>query len=117
MGGRRLKLHRLIPTGESWNSIGGTRRIASTGSTWMWSRNNDRRTKGPSNLRFLLGLVDAFRAVRAVAASAGIRVNADIQNKLFRDDFGERTDIFSQSLQVRADCELRGGCHITNDHA
>jgi hypothetical protein len=56
--------------------------------------------RGPSNLRFLPGLVDAFRAVRAVAASAGIRVNADIQNKLFRGDFGERKMLLTSVPRV-----------------
>jgi len=46
--------------------------------------------KGPGNLRFLPGLVDAFRAVRGVAEPAGMTVNADIQNKLLKGDAAER---------------------------
>jgi hypothetical protein len=46
--------------------------------------------KGAGNLRFLPGLVDAYRAVRAVAEPAGMRVNADIQNKLLKGDAGQR---------------------------
>jgi hypothetical protein len=45
--------------------------------------------KGPGNLRFLPGLTEAFRAVRAVAEPAGMSVNADIQNKLLK---GARAD-------------------------
>jgi hypothetical protein len=46
--------------------------------------------KGPGNLIFLPGLVDAFRAVRGVAEPAGLTVNADIQNKLLKGDAGQR---------------------------
>jgi hypothetical protein len=46
--------------------------------------------KGPGNLRFLPGLVDAFREVRKVAEQAHLTVNADIQNKLLKGDLGER---------------------------
>jgi hypothetical protein len=46
--------------------------------------------KGPGNLRFLPGLADAFRAVRAVAEPAGLSVNADIQNKLLKGDASQR---------------------------
>jgi hypothetical protein len=46
--------------------------------------------KGAGNLRFAPGLVDAFRAVRAVAETSGMTVNADIQNKLLKGDLGER---------------------------
>ncbi len=46
--------------------------------------------KGPGNLRFLPGLADAFRAVRAAAEPAGMTVNADIQNKLLKGDVGQR---------------------------
>jgi hypothetical protein len=46
--------------------------------------------KGPGNLQFLPGLVDAFRAVRALAEPAGLTVNADIQNKLLKGDAGQR---------------------------
>jgi hypothetical protein len=46
--------------------------------------------KGPGNLRFLPGLADAFRAVRAEAEPAGMKVNADIQNKLLKGDLAQR---------------------------
>jgi hypothetical protein len=46
--------------------------------------------KGPGNLRFLPGLTDAFRAVRAEAEPAGMTVNADIQNKLLKGDAAQR---------------------------
>jgi hypothetical protein len=46
--------------------------------------------KGAGNLRFLPGLVDAFRAVLAAAEPAHLMVNADIQNKLLKGDLRER---------------------------
>jgi hypothetical protein len=46
--------------------------------------------KGPGNLRFVPGLVDAYRAVLAVAQPANLTVNADIQNKLLKGDRAER---------------------------
>lgn len=46
--------------------------------------------KGPGNLRFLPGLVEAYRAVRTAAASARLPVNADIQNKLLKGDAQQR---------------------------
>jgi hypothetical protein len=46
--------------------------------------------KGAGNLRFLPGLVDAYRAVLAAAEPAQLRVNADIQNKLLKGDLRER---------------------------
>jgi hypothetical protein len=51
--------------------------------------------KGPGNLRFLPGLVDAYRAVRSQAASAGMAVNADIQNKLLKGDVTQRRMLMS----------------------
>ena len=56
--------------------------------------------KGAGNLRFLGGLVDAFREVRAVAEPAGMTVNADIQNKLLKGDAGERRKLLSAVPQV-----------------
>ncbi|MGA9352805.1 MAG: hypothetical protein WBV46_03890 [Terriglobales bacterium] len=47
--------------------------------------------KGPGNLRFVPGLVEAFRAVRAAAEPSGLHVSADIQNKLLKGDLSERT--------------------------
>jgi hypothetical protein len=46
--------------------------------------------KGPGNLRFLPGLVDAFREVRQAAEGAHLTVNADIQNKLLKGDLQQR---------------------------
>jgi hypothetical protein len=51
--------------------------------------------KGPGNLRFLPGLVDAYRAVRAQAERARLTVNADIQNKLLKGDLAERKMLLS----------------------
>jgi hypothetical protein len=56
--------------------------------------------KGAGNLRFLPGLADAFRAVRAVAEPAGMTVNADIQNKLLKGDLGEREMLLSAVPRV-----------------
>jgi hypothetical protein len=46
--------------------------------------------KGPGNVRFLPGLVEAYRDVRRVAEPAGLTVNADIQNKLLKGDLSQR---------------------------
>jgi hypothetical protein len=46
--------------------------------------------KGSGNLRFLPGLVETYRASRAEAESAGLTVNADIQNKLLQGTLEER---------------------------
>jgi hypothetical protein len=51
--------------------------------------------KGAGNLQFLSGLVDVFRAVRALAEPAGMTVNADIQNKLLKGDAGQRKMLLS----------------------
>jgi hypothetical protein len=51
--------------------------------------------KGAGNLRFLPGLVDAYRAVRAAAEQAHLMVNADIQNKLLKGDLRERRMLLS----------------------
>lgn len=51
--------------------------------------------KGPGNLRFLPGLVDAYRAVRRMAEPAGLTVNADIQNKLLKGNLDERRMLLS----------------------
>jgi hypothetical protein len=51
--------------------------------------------KGAGNLRFLPGLVDAYRAVRAVAEPAHLTVNADIQNKLLKGSLAERRSLLS----------------------
>jgi hypothetical protein len=51
--------------------------------------------KGPGNLRFLPGLVEAYRDVRAVAEPARLTVNADIQNKLLKGDLAQRRILLS----------------------
>jgi hypothetical protein len=56
--------------------------------------------KGPGNLRFLPGLADAFRAVRAVAEPVGMAVNADIQNKLLKGDASQRKMLLSAVTRV-----------------
>jgi hypothetical protein len=56
--------------------------------------------KGAGNLRFLPGLADAFRAVRAIAEPDGMTVNADIQNKLLKGDAGERKVLLSAVPRV-----------------
>jgi hypothetical protein len=56
--------------------------------------------KGPGNLRFLPGLADAFRAVRAVAEPAHLTVNADIQNKLLKGDLPQRKILLSSVSRV-----------------
>ena len=50
--------------------------------------------KGPGNLRFLPGLVNAY-AVRSLATSARMPVNADIQNKLLKGDANQRRMLMS----------------------
>ena len=56
--------------------------------------------KGAGNLQFLPGLVDAFRAVRALAEPAGLTVNADIQNKLLKGDARQRKMLLSAVPRV-----------------
>src|SRR5580704_829985 len=51
--------------------------------------------KGPGNLRFLPGLVQAYRAIRQVAEPVGMSVNADIQNKLLKGDIEQRKLLLS----------------------
>jgi hypothetical protein len=51
--------------------------------------------KGPGNLRFLPGLVDAYREVLRVAEAAQLTVNADIQNKLLKGDLAQRKLLLS----------------------
>ena len=51
--------------------------------------------KGAGNLRFLPGLVEAFRAVRLQADKAQLTVNADIQNKLLKGTLEERRMLLS----------------------
>jgi hypothetical protein len=56
--------------------------------------------KGPGNLRFLPGLADAFRAVRAAAEPSGLSVNADIQNKLLKGDASQRKMLLTSVPRV-----------------
>ncbi len=51
--------------------------------------------KGAGNLKFLPGLVDAWRRVRALAEPAQLTVNADIQNKLLKGSLAEREMLLS----------------------
>jgi hypothetical protein len=51
--------------------------------------------KGPGNLRFLPGLADAYRAVRALAEPTGLSVNADIENKLLKGSLDQRRMLLS----------------------
>jgi hypothetical protein len=51
--------------------------------------------KGPGNLRFLPGLVDAYAAVLALARPAHLTVNADIQNKLLKGTLAERRSLLT----------------------
>lgn len=46
--------------------------------------------KGAGNLRFLPGLVETFRDIRAEADKARLTVDADIQNKLLKGSLAER---------------------------
>jgi hypothetical protein len=56
--------------------------------------------KGSGNLRFVPGLIDAFRAVRALAEPAGMTVNADIENKLLKGNPGEREMLLTSVPRV-----------------
>jgi hypothetical protein len=56
--------------------------------------------KGAGNLRFLPGLVEAFRGVRQVAEGDGMTVNADIQNKLLKGDADERRSLLTAAPRV-----------------
>jgi hypothetical protein len=51
--------------------------------------------KGAGNLRFLPGLVEAYRAIRRLAEPAGLTVNADIQNKLLKGTLDQRRTLLS----------------------
>jgi len=51
--------------------------------------------KGPGNLQFLPGPVQAYRAVRVLTDRAGLTLNADIQNKLLKGDLEQRRSLLS----------------------
>jgi hypothetical protein len=51
--------------------------------------------KGPGNLGFLPGLLDAYREVRALAEQNRLSVNADIPNKFLKGDLGQRQALMS----------------------
>jgi hypothetical protein len=51
--------------------------------------------KGVGNLKFLPGLVDAWRRVHALAEPAQLTVNADIQNKLLKGSLAQRKMLLS----------------------
>jgi hypothetical protein len=56
--------------------------------------------KGVGNLKFLPGLVDAFRGVREIAEPAGLIVNADIPNKLLKGSLEERRMLLTSVPRV-----------------
>jgi hypothetical protein len=56
--------------------------------------------KGSGNLGFLPGLVQTYRAVRTLTDSAGLTLNADIQNKLLKGDSEQRHALLSSVPQV-----------------
>jgi hypothetical protein len=56
--------------------------------------------KGPGNLRFLPGLVEAYKAVRSIATPAQLTVNADIQNKLLKGDPDQRRMLLASLPQL-----------------
>lgn len=51
--------------------------------------------KGEGNLRFLSGLVDAYKEVRRLSEPAGLKVNADIQTKLLKGELAQRKLLLS----------------------
>ena len=67
--------------------------------------------KGTGNLRFLPGLVAAFRDVRALAEPAGLTVNADIQNKLLKGGIEERRTLLESMPRLTLMLYELGGAH------
>ena len=51
--------------------------------------------KGPGNLGFLTGLLEAYRDVRTLAEQNRMTVNADIPNKFLKGDLGQRQALMS----------------------
>jgi hypothetical protein len=56
--------------------------------------------KGPGNLQFLPGLVQAYRAVRVLTERAGLTLNVDIQNKLLKGDLEQRRSLLSAAPRL-----------------
>jgi hypothetical protein len=53
------------------------------------------QNKGTDNFRFLPGLLETYRAVRALAERSGLMVNADIQRKLLKASVDQRRMLLS----------------------
>jgi hypothetical protein len=51
--------------------------------------------KGPGNLNFLPGLVDAYRAARHLTGPAHLSINADVQKKLLEGNLDQRRSLLS----------------------
>jgi hypothetical protein len=51
--------------------------------------------KGPGNLGFLTGLLEAYRDVRTLAEQNRMTVNADIPNKFVKGDLGQRQGLMT----------------------
>lgn len=56
--------------------------------------------KGPGNLNFLPGLVDAYRAARHLAEPAHLTINADIQKKLLEGNLDQRRSLLSSLPRI-----------------
>jgi hypothetical protein len=56
--------------------------------------------KGPGNLRFLPGLVDAYLSVRRIAEPDRLTVNADIQNKILKGSLEQRRMLLASLPRV-----------------
>ncbi|HZD49282.1 MAG TPA: hypothetical protein VE178_11105 [Silvibacterium sp.] len=56
--------------------------------------------KGPGNLKFLGGLVEAYRAARHLADPVHLTVNADIQKKLLEGDLAQRRSLLSSLSRI-----------------
>jgi hypothetical protein len=50
--------------------------------------------KGAGNLQYLPGMIETYRAVRAIAGPAEMSVNADIANKVLKADVEQRRAMF-----------------------
>jgi hypothetical protein len=56
--------------------------------------------KGPGNLNFLPGLVDAYRAARHLTGPAHLSINADIQKKLLEGNLDQRRSLLSSLPRI-----------------